>query len=234
MLFDSSVSEYITKRRLSKASKELLEGNKTITEIALEYQYGSNEAFSRAFKRFWGITPSEFRRTRRFFELHPRYDINNSFGGRNMARRKPLDVSELYDEINKRRGSYTLGIDIVDLTFINDEFGYAVGDRVIAEAFARIEQELSDDMLLFRTGGDEFAVVTSYSAIVDAESLATSITKRNQDTLIIDDHNVLLALRVGISRLSENVLNYQEALSILEKAVDESRKVESKVAVYEG
>ena len=46
-----SVSEYITKRRLSRASMEIL-NNKSVMDIALDYQYNSPEAFSRAFKRF--------------------------------------------------------------------------------------------------------------------------------------------------------------------------------------
>ena len=100
-----SVSEYITKRRLSRASSELLTSEKSITDIALDFQYDSPEAFSRAFRRFWGITPSEFRKTRRFSELQPKFKIENDYGGIAMSRRKPLDVSELYDELKKLGGT---------------------------------------------------------------------------------------------------------------------------------
>ena len=37
--FGCSVSEYITKRRLSRASSELISSGKSITDIALDYQY---------------------------------------------------------------------------------------------------------------------------------------------------------------------------------------------------
>ena len=73
--FGCSVSEYITKRRLSRASNELLSSSKSITNIAFDYQYKSPEAFTRAFRRFWGITPSEFRKTRRFSELQPKLKL---------------------------------------------------------------------------------------------------------------------------------------------------------------
>ena len=53
--FGCSVSDYITKRRLSRASRELLTSDKSIMDVALDHQYASPEAFSRAFRRFWGI-----------------------------------------------------------------------------------------------------------------------------------------------------------------------------------
>ena len=52
-------------------------------------------------------------------------------------------------------------------------YGYATGDIIIAEAFVRIERELSDDMLLFRTGGDEFAVVTAYKDVLNYQKALT-------------------------------------------------------------
>ena len=118
--FGTSVREYIIKRRLSHATKELLSGDKSITDIAMDYHYGSPEAFSRAFRRFWGVSPSEFRRTRRFTELFPRFSIDTNYGGMTMATGKPVDVSELYDELKKLAGTYVLGVDIRAFAEIND------------------------------------------------------------------------------------------------------------------
>ena len=227
-----SVGEYITKRRLSRASDELLSSRKSITEIALDYQYESPEAFSRAFRRFWGITPREFRKTRRFSELQPKFKLENDYGGITMSKRKPLDVSELYDELKKLGGTYMLGVDIVKFMQINNEYGYAAGDIIIAEAFARIERELSDEMLLFRTGGDEFAVVTTYESASDAEVLARKITMQNGGVVKTRGNEIPLSLHIGISRIPEEALSYRKALGILESAVDEARKSSDRVAVY--
>ena len=232
--FGCSVSKYITKRRLSRASKELLSSEKSITELSFDYQYESPEAFSRAFQRLWGITPSEFRKTRRFSELQPKFKIENDYGGITMSKRKPLDVSELYDEIKKFGGTYVLGVDIVNFMNVNNDYGYAAGDFVIAEAFARIERELSENMLLFRTGGDEFAVVTTYKSASDAEALARKITAQNGTAVIAGEQVIPLALRIGIGQIPEKTLGYQKALGILENAVDKARESPDFVAVYEG
>lgn len=65
-LFKSVVGEtvgnYINKRRLSNAAKELLYTEKRIIDIAVESSYESSEAFSRAFKDVYHISPLEYRK----------------------------------------------------------------------------------------------------------------------------------------------------------------------------
>lgn len=56
------VAEYIRKRRLTEAANELLSTEVKIVDIALKYQFGSQETFTKAFKRIYGIPPREFRR----------------------------------------------------------------------------------------------------------------------------------------------------------------------------
>jgi AraC-like DNA-binding protein len=65
-LFHQTVGEpitrYINARRMEKASEELVRTDLPIIDIALKYQYGSQESFSRAFKRAYGMTPGKYRR----------------------------------------------------------------------------------------------------------------------------------------------------------------------------
>lgn len=56
-----TVGEYIRSRRLTQAAEELSAGNKRIIDIALKYGYESQDSFSRAFRKFHGITPSTAR-----------------------------------------------------------------------------------------------------------------------------------------------------------------------------
>lgn len=60
-LTKSTLKEYIRKRRLTEASCELIHTDRRIIEIAIDYQYQSQEAFTRAFKEMFGITPGKYR-----------------------------------------------------------------------------------------------------------------------------------------------------------------------------
>lgn len=58
------VAEYIRKRRLIEAANQLICTEDKIIDIALKYQFSSQEAFTKAFKKLYGIPPREFRRNR--------------------------------------------------------------------------------------------------------------------------------------------------------------------------
>jgi len=64
-LFNAStgitVGEYIRKRRLSEASRELIFTDRPIKQIAADYQFESQAAFTRSFKAFSGCTPGKVR-----------------------------------------------------------------------------------------------------------------------------------------------------------------------------
>jgi AraC family transcriptional regulator len=57
----SSLAGYTRARRLSEAAKLLAQGASDILSIALEAGYGSHEAFTRAFRQNFGLTPEQLR-----------------------------------------------------------------------------------------------------------------------------------------------------------------------------
>lgn len=57
-----SISGYIRGRRLSDAALALVGGSSSILEVALGAGYGSHEAFTRAFRDQFGVTPDAVRR----------------------------------------------------------------------------------------------------------------------------------------------------------------------------
>ncbi|MEA4919401.1 MAG: AraC family transcriptional regulator [Clostridiaceae bacterium] len=59
-----SVGSYIKKRRLADASKKLLYTDLKIIDIAIENGFDSPEAFSRAFKAIYRVSPQTYRQNR--------------------------------------------------------------------------------------------------------------------------------------------------------------------------
>ncbi|MNS50909.1 Transposon Tn10 TetD protein [compost metagenome] len=58
----SSVSEYIRRRRLTHAAYDLFYSRLRIVEIAIKYQFESQESFTRSFQKMFSITPGQFRK----------------------------------------------------------------------------------------------------------------------------------------------------------------------------
>jgi AraC family transcriptional regulator len=56
-----SVMRYVRARRLSEAARTLANGAPDILTVALDADYGSHEAFTRAFREHFGVTPEAVR-----------------------------------------------------------------------------------------------------------------------------------------------------------------------------
>ena len=63
-ILGESIGSYIKKRRLADASKKLLYSDLKIIDIAIEYGFDSPEAFSRAFKSIYKVSPQSYRQNR--------------------------------------------------------------------------------------------------------------------------------------------------------------------------
>ena len=57
-----SLRSYLRQRRLAFALKEVLDSQRKLLDIALDYGFSSQEAFTRAFKKAYGMTPGTYRK----------------------------------------------------------------------------------------------------------------------------------------------------------------------------
>lgn len=57
-----TVMSYVNQMRIKKAVELLRNTDKTVLEIALEVGYDSHEGFTKAFKKHYGVTPSDYRK----------------------------------------------------------------------------------------------------------------------------------------------------------------------------
>lgn len=76
-----SLSEYIRRRRLTLAALELKDSNLRIIDIAMKYEYGSADSFSRAFYSVHGILPSDARNESAQIKAFPRMTFQLSIQG---------------------------------------------------------------------------------------------------------------------------------------------------------
>ena len=56
-----SIQQYVRGRRLTEAARSLAQGAPDILTVALDAGYGSHEAFTRAFREQFGVTPEMLR-----------------------------------------------------------------------------------------------------------------------------------------------------------------------------
>jgi AraC family transcriptional regulator len=217
-----SIKEYVTKRRITQAAEDLLKTDRSITEIAMKYQYNSPEVFSRSFCSVWRIPPSQFRSKWKFSGIFPKHDYKYKEGDDFEMARKKVDISDAYDFFRKNRGTYVICFDIRELMTINAVSSKA-GDLAILETAARIDNVATEDMLVLRIGGDEFALVTGIGDLEAVKQLAGRVAARNGETISCSGRQFPLTLWVGITKIPEDSLRYSEFFLDMHKAIIASK-----------
>lgn len=221
-----TIRDYIIRRRMSKAAMELTSHpEKTVLEIGLQYGYGSNEAFSRAFYSVWQALPSEFRRNPSNYELFPGYKLDRELMEDELVKdRKKIDISELYDCIKERRGCYLILGDIKHLVPIN-EISHKAGDLAIITAMKRMENAAGNEDVVFRIGGDEFVILTNSEDENYANSLCEDILSHNSECIEWNKQEISLSMYVKAVRFETNGgLRYSQFFTMLHNELSEDFK----------
>jgi AraC family transcriptional regulator len=221
-----SIKEYIAKRRLTSAARDLAHLSGTVTEIAMRYQYNSPEVFARAYKRLWDVTPSMFKDTWHFSGLYPRLNYKYQEGDDLDMARKRVDISEAYEMFQHLERTCVVCFDIVGLMPIN-EISHEAGDKAILEAARRIDAIAEGDMLVMRIGGDEFALLTGKEDLLKAEDLMKKVLAGNGQPFLWSGKEIPLSLRAGVTRIQERHLRYSELFAQMHDAIQLSRKVQT-------
>lgn len=57
-----TLNEFVTRRRIERAASYLIQkGNRTITELSIQVGFNDHTSFTRSFRKFYGISPTQFR-----------------------------------------------------------------------------------------------------------------------------------------------------------------------------
>ena len=216
-----SVHDYVIRRRMSLAARRLLKDPEVrVLDLAMEYGYGSHEAFARAFRQVWGVMPSEYRRERRGFELFPRLMVPTEEG--QIMGRRQVDITKLYDLFQSRRDCWFVCCDIQYMIQIND-ISRKAGDAAILESLRRMNDAAGEEDVVFRIGGDEFALLTASPDRAYAEDVKNRILAHNGECVRWEDREIPLSLYGGLVRWADRKLRYNELFSGLHETIQKSK-----------
>lgn len=230
-----SVHEYIVRRKMSLAGKMLMERpERTILDVAVAFGFSSNEAFTRAFRQVWNVTPSVFRKNSTVGEmchatiLFPQYigyteiKMESKIESGDDRMRKNVDISELYDLFIARRDCYFVCSDIQGLISYN-EISRKAGDLAILEALRRMEAAAGEEDYVFRIGADEFVVMTNTRDLDYANAIAKKVADCNGDTFTYKDRELKLGLYVSVMKLNGDEMRYNDLFDTLHQQILESK-----------
>ncbi|ELE8121466.1 diguanylate cyclase [Vibrio fluvialis] len=99
-----------------------------------------------------------------------------------------------------QRGGYPFGLILLDVDYfkrVNDQFGHQVGDQLLKRMVSELQQRIRSMDMLFRLGGEEFAILLPMQDIESACKLAESL--RSQMELLQVDNLPAFTISIGVT-----------------------------------
>lgn len=125
-LTDITLTEYIRKRRLSKAAEELITTDIKIVDLAIKYQYDSPISFSNSFKKMHGVSPQIMRKNNTGIKTFPKIEFKPTLDTIDELEYRVIKLGK-----QKFYGITTGVISIEDKRAIIDLFNKARNERIL-------------------------------------------------------------------------------------------------------
>jgi diguanylate cyclase (GGDEF)-like protein len=116
-------------------------------------------------------------------------------------------------------------MDLDDFKGVNDTYGHAAGDEVLAEVALRMAEQVRAEDLLARLGGDEFGIFMRPSAEDPAESLVKRIVEAIKAPIVLSSGAMInIGISIGTAVYSEETNSVATLLAKADKALYEAKR----------
>ena len=140
-----------------------------------------------------------------------------------IANRAAFELKE--EEIRKGHGKcFIVQLDINFLKKVNDEYGHAEGDRHIINTARIITESFENIGTCFRTGGDEFIVVTGNCSESDVNKALDKLEKLVSDYNKTEEPPVPLMIACGYAGCDPSKTDPEEAEKIADQRMYENKR----------
>lgn len=103
-----TLSEYVRRRRLTRAALDLQRGDERVLDVALRYGYDSPTAFTRAFRAMHGVSPREAKNPGVGLKSYPRISFHLSVKGEQEMKYR-MEKKEAFRLVGYKKEVSTVG-----------------------------------------------------------------------------------------------------------------------------
>ncbi|WP_299183309.1 GGDEF domain-containing phosphodiesterase [uncultured Neptuniibacter sp.] len=95
-------------------------------------------------------------------------------------------------------------LNIDNLTLVNSSYGYVMGDRLVKAVGNRLKEYSSDNDILSRLGGDDFAILLGYATFKELEEKLKQTLHLIQATVATGSGDITASCSAGVSILGDD------------------------------
>ncbi|MFF5994161.1 diguanylate cyclase [Lysinibacillus sp. KU-BSD001] len=130
-------------------------------------------------------------------------------------------LTRAFTRLNEQHISFAvLLLDIDNFKQINDSYGHEIGDQVIIEYGARLQQTIGKKGLVARLGGDEFVILlTDFIDEEQVSNIAYRINERVRQGLFIQQTYLEITTSIGVAICDNSTFTASQILRYADKAL---------------
>ena len=198
-----SVGEYIRFRRLSWAASQLIEkdASASVTELSFECGYETTEAFSKAFKRLFNCSPSQFSKSKLKYHQFSPISINFLLKGGFSMKRNLIPGLQKVDWSDTARQSEYVNSIVSALNGLGENTNYDYVCAVSGSAF----------MTSFSKEGWDFGNHSVRNVPIIPEHtfkmFGYNVTRYNKSDFETDSSLIMDSIDRGMPVIADNVIN---------------------------
>jgi diguanylate cyclase (GGDEF)-like protein/PAS domain S-box-containing protein len=118
-----------------------------------------------------------------------------------------------------------LMLDIDNFKNVNDTYGHGIGDDVLRHFSQAVKFALREGDKLFRTGGEEFVIISNYLNIDNALAFAERIRLAVKEYPFHDgEHTLHITCSIGVSVINTSKEDIQTAIDAADQAMYQAKK----------
>lgn len=109
--------------------------------------------------------------------------------------------------LNYQKGATPFALMLLDVDYFknfNDEFGHVMGDKIIQKVAEKLSEVFNETKLIFRIGGDEFAIIIPNVTNDDCGYISEKLNKLKQKLLSTDGNLLKVSMSIGITFKEDN------------------------------
>lgn len=126
--------------------------------------------------------------------------------------------------------------DLDHFKYVNDNHGHFIGDLLLKEVAARVNECLRKNEMFARLGGDEFGIIINHvDCLTHVTNIVSRILRTIKDPFLINDIDINIGASIGISVYPDNSTDPKSLIKYADIAMYRSKKLgRNQICYFEG
>lgn len=202
--------------RVSEAHLRMPDKSERLVEVRAIPYHDENGHFAGYRGTFHDVTERRLAERRAIF-----LSRHDSLTGLPNRRALSEDTHRMLNRYTSQGQISIIAIDLDGFKAVNDGYGHSAGDQLLQLVASRLQKSMGEGDVIYRTGGDEFVVLTNnnYNFPYELQTFCNKLIERISKPYRVDQHSFELGASIGMAQYPRHTTDTDRLLDLADLAL---------------